>query len=105
MKKVWVVEGSTGEYSDHQEWPVAFYKTEKEAQKCVEFLTEMSGVARTLGKKEKEFMSQFDTSYDRDYIGTNYWCFEVPLGVNYSKRIWTKEKIQMIAHLYQETKQ
>ena len=28
MTKVYVVEGSTGEYSDHREWPVAAYMRE-----------------------------------------------------------------------------
>ena len=35
MDKVWIVEGATGEYSDHYEWPVCFYETEAEAQAMV----------------------------------------------------------------------
>lgn len=110
MTKIWVVEGATGEYSDHREWPVAFYKTQKEAQECVDFLSRMSRVAATLGEQEHKFMHQFDPQYTNytstyDNLDTvNYYCFDVPSGQKYSNKVWTDEKVQMLTHLYKEKK-
>lgn len=35
MRKIYVVMGSTGEYSDHREWPVCSYSSEKAAAQRV----------------------------------------------------------------------
>ncbi len=38
VKKIWIVQGSTGEYSDHSEWPVCGYYDETAAKSFAELL-------------------------------------------------------------------
>jgi len=89
MDKVWVVEGATGEYSDHYEWPVCFHETEVEAKAMVEILTEKMGEAKVLfpdnrpnpyDDSRRNYMKAFDPHFAEDYTGTNYSCYEVPRG-------------------------
>lgn len=117
MTKVWVVQGSSGEYSDHSEWLVAYYRTEKEAQVCVEFLSVLGREGQkiyeeyTKGKIEwkesdrriSNLIRPFDSSYSSSYSGTNYNCFEVDLGMDFSKVELTEEKIQMLQNVGKET--
>lgn len=84
MGKVWVVMGSTGEYSDHREWFIGF-GTEIEAKERVEFL---SSKARELklceGNLERDYevrrgnekaMLEYDSAFQCDYTGSNYTAF------------------------------
>jgi glucose-6-phosphate 1-dehydrogenase len=90
MKTIYVVFGSTGEYSDRTEWPVLAYTSEINAQSHV---TRATGYANTIfqavesGEVEK-YSDQFDrlvqsNPYDSkmmmDYTGTNYYIVETTL--------------------------
>lgn len=73
-KYVFVVVGSTGEYSDHDEWYVAAYLNAREAKKHVLLATE-AGNAR-MASIESHYDSRGATPYDKnfhsDYTGFNY---------------------------------
>lgn len=106
--KIWVVQGSTGEYSDHREWLVGYYLTEKEAQQSVTFLEQMSAVAESMKGQDyqytyyapaSKFMEQFDPYFQQDYIGTNYSAYEVEIGHDFSKVEMTDEKLQMLINV------
>lgn len=104
QNEIWVVEGSTGEYSDSIQWPVAFYFSHKEAQIAVEFLSKMKDTARSLLRdgsdgSEIAFMKQFDPRFRADYTGTNYICYRVRLGRDFSQVEMTDEKLQMLINM------
>lgn len=82
MKKIYIVEGSTGEYSDHTEWIVCAYEKENDAQTHV---VDASAMAR-------ELIAEYETPYDIpnganpfdpkmrvDYTGVNYCVIETEL--------------------------
>lgn len=88
MKAIWLVEGSTGEYSDHREWPVGWYETQDEAEDAVTALTR---AVNTLGggssdykllRKVEEKMRDLsiDAGCSIDYTGINYRAYEVAYG-------------------------
>jgi len=105
MNKVYVVQGSTGEYSDRFDWIVKAFRTKEEADKFQQDITDV--VASTLKYlKEKEidtyqfmdsevyienktiqgmllsFMTEItnlDPKFQMDYTGTCYWVKEVEL--------------------------
>ena len=52
--KIYVIQGSTGEYSDHMEWPVCAFKDE---QKAKDFIVQLTQEANA-------FMAQFSDSYE-----------------------------------------
>lgn len=81
-KQVWLLVGSTGEYSDHQEWFVGYYTKEEDARARVEFL---SAKARQLyvsednlitdwrsREKNVQEMRKYDPGFVCDYTGSNY---------------------------------
>jgi hypothetical protein len=80
---VYVVFGSTGEYSDHQEWPVVAYTDEERAKDHVLRADEWSRVHRDAWKNTpfhaypvpKELVGEFQA----DHIGTNFYYLSVPL--------------------------
>lgn len=77
---VYVVYGSTGEYSDHTEWTIAVYTTEEQAK---------DHAARAT-KWVKENIDYYDSDYDKSktnpydpscrvgYTGTEYDVLKVP---------------------------
>lgn len=79
--KIYVVEGSTGEYSDHREWLVKAFVNEECAQDFVE------RVGREYRRLEQECEgdrwnigdNSLDPYMQTDYTGTNYRYFEVEL--------------------------
>ena len=88
-KYVYVVIGSTGEYSDHDDWYVAAYLNAREAKKHVLLATEagnarMASIESYHGSRgatpyDKDFHSDYSrgaTPYDKDfhsdYSGFNY---------------------------------
>lgn len=87
MVVVFLVTGSTGEYSDRGEWPVYVFGTEPEARAYVEFLTvkrQELGVgyedeydAREAAEKA---MQAFDPRYSEDYTGTSWRVDRVAFG-------------------------
>lgn len=88
-KSVYVVIGTTGEYSDHQEWPVKAFMTEGAAKRWVELA---SARARELGvynsnskidydirHKIHEKANKYDPDMQVDYTGVNYYYWKVKL--------------------------
>ena len=86
MTSIYIVFGSTGEYSDHREWPVAAFLDESEAK---EHVRRASLIAEALYKERKESNpgfsyemsgSPYDPNIEMDYYGGalySYWT--VPL--------------------------
>jgi len=81
-KKIYVVIGSTGEYSDRMEWLVKAFTSEKKAMKHV---TKASEAARKIELNRKspyhapENLNIYDPQMLMDYTGTNYHYEEVIL--------------------------
>jgi hypothetical protein len=92
---IYVVEGSTGEYSDRNDWPVRAFRTEEAAKAEV---TRLSELARVYEQKKDETPDFWDIQYDTakhaafkaaigiddphfsmDYTGTRYAFYAVEL--------------------------
>lgn len=79
---VWIVEGSTGQYSDHREWPVCAYPTE-------ELAAEHARLAQTradeLGREYDTYhdipagANEWDTRMSSDHNGTRYIHYMIEL--------------------------
>ena len=84
---LYIVRGSTGEWSDRSDWMVRAYFTYDEAKSEVERLTtkldELIGgrdvVSYEARKEVTELMREFDEDFSMDYTGTSWWIREVPL--------------------------
>lgn len=88
MRKIYVVEGSTGEYSDHREWPVRAFVSENKAQ---DFVEAVSAEYRKLVNKygglsdlrwdmvKGKISNPLDPRMEVDYTGTNYSYFPIDL--------------------------
>lgn len=83
---VWVVMGSTGEYSDRGEWSVFAFAREQAAKDYVGLLTHTyraaGGDAGEYGKVPglSEIMRPLDPQFSRDYTGTRWWVSGVDWG-------------------------
>ncbi len=93
-KKIYVVMGSTGEYSDQTEWPVCAYMDEKKAEERV---LEASAISRMIFQwecaecgngwrdhyasfcKMPKPQNKYDPNFEMDYTGTTYYLIEVNL--------------------------
>lgn len=85
MEKIYVCIGSTGEYSDHEEWYVKAFASE---DKCKAFVEAVSAEYRKIvGVKDTYHYSNWDENRQRnpldpdmkiDYTGTNYYMASVP---------------------------
>jgi hypothetical protein len=82
-QKIYIVEGSTGEYSDHREWLVAAYYSEQNAQAHVLRATQR---ANELYVEHKDAYynipsgaNQHDPQMSSDYTGTRYNYYETEL--------------------------
>jgi hypothetical protein len=77
---VWVVEGATGEYSDHTEWPVRAFTDEQAANV---FCERVSARARELQQQYKsrynipEGANELDPDMYIDYTGVNYRVYPI----------------------------
>jgi N-acetyl-beta-hexosaminidase len=92
---IYVVEGSTGEYSDHCEWPFAAYSREEDAQAAAAWLNEKvrefalkaeesvtpeeHRIRYPKRKKAAEQMRQYDPGFKTDYTGTDYTYWPIEL--------------------------
>lgn len=88
MNDIYVIFGSTGEYSDHIEWVFGYTKSKRRAEKIVNFLNEnlkslniysgenyQHNSESCIGderRKAKEHMKKFDEFFDVDYTGSCY---------------------------------
>lgn len=82
--EIWVVFGSTGEYSDHSEWMVAAYTTkeaaEKHAEKCRQWYDDKGGVEmRQHYWKADAEKNPHDPNMSVDYTGTTWAVFPLTL--------------------------
>ena len=80
--QIWIVMGSTGEYSDRGEWVVEAARTEEAAKARV---TRLEGLLRELGAESGDYdtrraardgmrsHAEGDPHCDIDYTGTRYW--------------------------------
>jgi hypothetical protein len=75
---VWIVQGSTGEYSDHEEWIVGGFLSRSKAQRLV---VEAQARVNELYASEVHSIplgsNEFDPRCKFDYTGTHYTCFGV----------------------------
>lgn len=78
--KIWIVHGTTGEYSDRTEWVVDAWPTEAEAQAKVTELVRLlheSGIERMRYGPEREqaiaAMRVHDPDFGIDYTGTSWY--------------------------------
>jgi hypothetical protein len=92
--KIWVVEGATGEYSDHMEWPVKAFTKEEYARLYVDLCTteyrrikilrESKGMdyysyERMDEKLRQQLIHKYDPGFKEDYTGTVYSCYSVEI--------------------------
>jgi len=86
-EKIWMVGGSTGEYSDRQEWVVDAWRSEGKAQARVKHLEarmQELGV-NTLQRYSDKWnracaeMVKDDPAFSCDYTGTSYYICELEL--------------------------
>lgn len=85
---VFVVMGSTGEYSDHQEWPVRAFLIQAEAEALITQLDEWLRVNAVhmdsdhsvdlTWQQRRDLDNPFDPNFHVDYTGTRYYFMEVP---------------------------
>jgi len=87
---IWVVFGTTGEYSDRSEWPVAAFFHEQAAQRrvldCQEWLlangcarrANDDGIYRPSGGRYAALENPYDPSMGIDYTGVRYYIAEIP---------------------------
>jgi hypothetical protein len=82
MNTIYVVMGSTGEYSDKDYWPVkAFLNkelSEKYIAKCSARAREIENTRPSRYDLEKG-LNKFDPEMRMDYTGTSYFYYQVEL--------------------------
>ncbi len=87
-ERIWIVEGSTGEYSDHCYWQVCAFSDENKAKEfvgelnnfCIEHGCDANrGDYGDLSYTERENFCPLDPGFRCDYTGTNYYCFSLEL--------------------------
>jgi hypothetical protein len=81
--KIYVVFGSTGEYSDRTEWPVKAFYDEDKAKELVENASEEAD--RIFANRENKYSrrndesNKFDPDMRMDYTNTSYYFIAVEL--------------------------
>jgi hypothetical protein len=82
MTHIYVVWGATGEYSDHQEWPVIAYEDEQLAQEHVTKASERyRELLAQIGNNYKipDGANEWDPNMRVDYTGTRYYIVTTPV--------------------------
>jgi hypothetical protein len=85
--KIFIVFGSSGEYSDHQEWTVKAFYDEDRAKELVERATirgkeiekKFSDERKYFNRYEDKGLNEFDPDFIYDYSGFNYYIEETEL--------------------------
>jgi hypothetical protein len=92
VKTIWVVGGSSGEYSDHREWFICYYTTEAKAKAHAENAAARYRAIRAeigddpecgscySGPKDycevhKHIKNEWDAKMEADSSGVNYYAF------------------------------
>ena len=96
-KLIYVVQGSTGEYSDRTDWLVCAFEDKEQATTYEQDLTDLSNKyykglesasfpyyasREDLTEDLKEVYTKllfFDPKFQMDYTGTSYWVKEIEL--------------------------
>lgn len=78
-RKIFIVEGRTGEYSDHRAWPVAAYFDEAMAQKHAMLAANWMAVNRGAVYYQKTKENPYDAHAESDYTGTDYTAYAVDI--------------------------
>lgn len=82
---IYIVEGSTGEYSDRREWSVKAFRSQEKAEAyvtlCEAWLREHRVNDDNFGIDRYELMGKnpHDPNMQIDYTGTRYYYYEVEL--------------------------
>lgn len=92
MRIIWVVEGNTGEYSDHIDWPVKAFTSEASAQRLVveaqARANEIFQLRQSIpwgnffemeNTKNPKALNEFDPKMKMDYTATHYQCYPIEL--------------------------
>ena len=83
MKTVYLVMGTTGEYSDRTEWPVKAYLDKGKAEQHVEQASKKAAeIDVTRGgcwDYPDKGVNPFDPNMHMDYTGTDYFYYEAEL--------------------------
>jgi hypothetical protein len=84
-KTLYVVMGTTGEYSDRSEWPVAAVEGEESAKQYVRALErQYQSIPPSLkedrwkNREKVKALMTLDPQFDEDYTGTQWFFSEVP---------------------------
>ena len=84
MKKIFIVEGRTGEYSDSRDWPVKAFASEAAANELVDKLVawlrehKVWMQSRKIeGNRWKLAACPLDPNFSCDYTGTDYFVLPV----------------------------
>ena len=85
MMKIYIVMGTTGEYSDRIEWPVVAYKDKKLAENHVHNATQTANII--FSNMQTDFTlglckNSYDPKMKMDYTGTYYFIYETTLWEN-----------------------
>lgn len=85
MKTIWIVHGSTGEYSDRSEWNVVAVETEEMAQQWVKALDiQYQSIPQAMRndrwdhEEELKKIMSLDPDFSMDSTGTHYFIAKVP---------------------------
>lgn len=82
-KCVYVVYGTTGEYSDRQEWTVKAFVNEERAKRfagaCQDEVTRLKALYGDELRWNKADIHKYDPQFKWDYTGTDYWVDEIEL--------------------------
>lgn len=74
LEYLWIVTGSTGEYSDRCEWTVCAYRTYEEAEKHQQLAQAEADRIENTGKDHHFYPepNKYDSRMQMDYSGTSY---------------------------------
>jgi len=85
-QKIYVVMGSTGEYSDNREWPVFAFEDEADARAYVELCTARANELKQWQEQNKtsydyvpDEFKNYDKKLEPDYNGMNYYIENVEM--------------------------
>lgn len=100
MKKIYVVMGDTGEYSDATTWATKAFACREDADRfckmlndwCVEQGVHTLEMGRTEYDVNYEGKCELDPDFQADYTGTCYNVLEVERGEPLLKRLGLKEE-------------
>jgi len=80
MKKIYIVCGSTGEYSDHRTWMVKGFPTKRKAiayaKECQKLIDKQDFDYWQF--KHSNWKHPLDKYFEFDYTGTSYYISDVP---------------------------